>query len=234
MALAGRTEGPLAFPGSSGIMASASRRPKHRYNDNTAGTRMSEPTEELKQAKRELRRAVIARRDALSATNRAEAGRLIRSRLMALPVVQAAGSVFCFISYASEVDTHPVIDTLLEAGRRVASPKIIDKTTMLAIPIDSREGLQPDRMGILTPIGDEPDPGPFDVAIVPGVAFTEHCERLGYGRGYYDRWLARHNVDVKIAVAFEAQIVDAIPTDETDLPVDMIVTERRLIRRKPC
>lgn len=194
---------------------------------------MPESTDDLSQAKRELRHAVMARRDELSAQNRAEAGRLIRSRLLALPVVQAAESLFVFVSYSTEVDTHPLLESLLDAGRRIAVPKIVDKTTMLSVPITSMEGLEPDKMGILTPVSSEHERGPFDVAITPGVAFTTAGERLGYGRGYYDRWFADHPVSTKIAICFEAQIVDSLPTDEYDRPVDIIVTEKRLIRAKP-
>ena len=194
---------------------------------------MPEPTDDLSQAKRELRHAVMARRDALSAQNRAEAGRLIRSQLLALPVVQAAESLFVFVSYSTEVDTHPLLASLLDAGRRIAVPKIVDKTTMLSVPITSMEGLEPDRMGILTPVSSEHERGPFDVAITPGVAFTTAGERLGYGRGYYDRWFASHNVATRIAICFEAQIVASLPTDEYDRPVDIIVTEKQLLRAKP-
>lgn len=194
---------------------------------------MTAAEDTLQQAKRELRQSVIGRRDALTETQRLEAGRLIRSRLLALPVVQAAESLFVFVSYATEVDTHPLLDTLLEAGRRVAVPKIIDATTMLSVPIQGWQDLQPDRMGILTPASDEHDAGPFDVAITPGVAFTVAGDRLGYGRGYYDRWFSRYAAASKIALCFEDQIVESLPTDEYDLPVDLIITEKRVIRRQP-
>lgn len=184
----------------------------------------------LVQAKRELRQNIIARRDALADAVRGEASRLIRARLLALPVVQAAESLFVFISYASEVDTHPLLDTLLETRRRLAVPKIVDKTTMLSVPLHSWEQLQPETLGILSPSTAEHDEGPFDVVITPGVAFTEHGDRLGYGRGYYDRWFASHTVSTKIALAFETQIVESLPTDASDQPVDLIVTEKRVIR----
>lgn len=183
-----------------------------------------------RQAKHDLRQAIISQRDAMSEIVRSEASRLIRARLLALPVVQAAESLFIFISYASEVDTHPLIDTLLESRRRLAVPKIIDKTTMLSVPLKSWEQLQPGTLGILSPTASDRDDGPFDVVITPGVAFTECGDRLGYGRGYYDRWFAQYIVGTKVALAFEAQIVDSLPTDESDIPVDLIVTEKRVIR----
>lgn len=181
-------------------------------------------------AKAALRDEIKAARAAMPAALREEASRLIQARLQALPVFQTAESIFLFISYDSEVDTHPLIDALLEAGRRLAVPRIVDKTTMLSVSLQGWDDLQPGQLGILAPVGSTPNEGPFDIVITPGVAFTEAGARLGYGRGYYDRWFQTHQSGCKVALAFESQIVAQLPTDEYDVPVDLIVTERRLIR----
>lgn len=181
-------------------------------------------------AKAALRSEIRAARAAMPAALREEASRLIQARVQALPIFQTAESVFAFVSYDTEVDTHPLIDMLLDTGRRLAVPRIVDKITMLSVRITAWDDLQPDRLGILAPVETTPDPGPFDIVITPGVAFTETGARLGYGRGYYDRWFQQHPGGCKIALAFESQIVPQVPVDEYDVPVDLIVTERRLIR----
>lgn len=186
--------------------------------------------ESITAAKAALRRELKAIRAAMPEAQREEASRLIQARLQALPVFQTAESVFLFVSYDAEVDTHPLIDTLLDAGRRLAVPKIMDKTTMLSVTVQDWHELQPEKLGILAPVSTTPEPGPFDIVITPGVAFTEAGARLGYGRGYYDRWFQQHQSGCKIALAFEKQIVKHLPTDANDVPVDLIVTERRLIR----
>ena len=100
---------------------------------------------------------------------------------------------------------------------------------MIAVKLSDQNDLAPDSMGILTPNSDQEISGPFDIAITPGLGFTNKGERLGYGRGYYDRWFSKHKVKTKIALAFELQLIDVLPTEKTDQLVDMIVTEERII-----
>jgi len=169
-------------------------------------------------------------RGELDAGQRCQFDTSIRQRLLALPQLRAAGAVFIFISYGSEVDTHRCIEELLHVGKRIAVPRILDQQTMIAVPFDSWESLQPEQMGILTPRTREPVASPIEVCITPGLGFSPAGRRLGYGRGYYDRWFSTHPPLFKVAPAYECQILQDLPWDETDVPVDMIVTETRVIR----
>ena len=101
---------------------------------------------------------------------------------------------------------------------------------MIAAPFSGWDELIPGELGILTPAGEEPFKTDIDIVITPGLGFTRTGHRIGYGRGYYDKWFARNSVAHKIAVTFEAQIVDSLPVAETDIPVDIIVTEQGIIR----
>lgn len=183
----------------------------------------------LKQAKAALRQRLKAALAAISPADQQAASARIVSRLWSRPAVQAAQSVFVFISHGPEVHTHDLIDRMLAAGKSVFVPKIVGKTGMIAAPFQAWDQLRPAQLGILTPISDQAHEGPVDLAVTPGLGFTVRGQRIGYGAGYYDRWFASHSVGTRIAVAFEAQIVEDMPTEATDLPVDEIITEQRII-----
>lgn len=168
-------------------------------------------------------------RDALPTEARREYSARIRKRLLGLPVLQAARSIFCFISHGSEVDTHPILDWLLDQGKTVLVPKILKAEGMIAVPFSGWDDLRPGQLGILTPAASTPYPRRIDVSITPGLGFTASGKRLGYGRGYYDRWFAGHPVVYRIAVGFECQLLEDLPAGERDVPVTMVVTEQRLI-----
>jgi 5-formyltetrahydrofolate cyclo-ligase len=154
----------------------------------------------------------------------------IANQLLSLEEVTTAQTLFIYISYANEVDTHNLIRHFLEQGKTLAVPKIIDSDHMIATAFTHWEDLKPCKLGILTPTGTEPYPGNFDIAISPGLGFTPAGDRMGFGRGYYDKWFAKNGVSIKLALAFEAQMLDYLPTDKKDISMDMIVTEKRIIR----
>lgn len=153
----------------------------------------------------------------------------ITEQVVKLDEVINARMVFIYISYATEVHTHELIKVLLDAGKTLAVPKIVKSETMQAESFLSWEDLQPGELGILTPGQSKPCSGPFDVALTPGLGFTLAGHRMGFGRGYYDKWFSENEVKHKIALAFEAQLVDSIPVEDTDIAMDKIVTERRVI-----
>lgn len=185
---------------------------------------------DLKEKKTACRGRLRKIRDDLDETERRRYDTDIRRRLLALPRVSDAKSIFIFISHGSEVDTRLCLEELHQLGKTIVVPRIMDKQTMIAAAFESWESLQPEQMGILAPRSREPVTTPIDVCITPGVGFSPAGGRLGYGRGYYDRWFSSNPPLFKVAPAYECQILEDLPWDETDIPVDMIVTESRIIR----
>ena len=183
----------------------------------------------LREQKTRLREHLKQVRAGLTEAKRGRHSEAITRRVLALPEVHKARTCFIFVGIGDEVATAPLIDRLAAAGRTLYVPKIISKTEMIACPFRGWDDLKPAQLGILTPSGTERYDGPIDIAITPGLGFTAAGARLGYGAGYYDRWFAAHQVGAKIALAFEVQILPDIPTDDSDLPVDMLVTEQRTI-----
>ncbi|MEQ8428526.1 MAG: 5-formyltetrahydrofolate cyclo-ligase [Gammaproteobacteria bacterium] len=182
----------------------------------------------LHEEKARLRAQLKQMRNELAPDEIIKKSQQIYKNLEKIDAWSGAGSVFCYISYLSEVNTRPMLENFLERNLRIAVPKIVDKTTMLAIPFAGWDELQPDRMGILTPTANEADPGPFDLVITPGLGFNRQGGRLGYGRGYYDRWFDQHQVKTRIGVCFELQLVDGLPLEETDVPLQVLVTEQQV------
>lgn len=117
----------------------------------------------------------------------------------------------------------------LAQGDKIALPRVVDRRgQMEARLVSSLEGLRPGEFQIPEPGPDAPlvDGGEIDICLTPGVAFDRRGARLGRGGGFYDRFLAGLRADcVKVALAFEWQIVDMVEPDEWDAPVDMLVTE---------
>lgn len=185
--------------------------------------------------KARLRREVLARREA--EPDREASSARIRARLEALPEYTSAGLIAAFVGVGSEVDTLPAIASALASGRRVAVPSVVKGSLVLTLLRDIAE-LEPAPFGLLEPpaeLRDEPGrrvaPDEVDFFVVPGVAFDEEGGRLGHGKGYYDGLLRQARPDAsRTAVAFECQIVSAVPMTERDVRVDRVVTEERVIR----
>lgn len=150
------------------------------------------PAEEKKQ----IRRRVLARRDALTSQEQQRASCLITERLLGHQWFYRAGSLLCYVSYGSELDTRELIREALRLDKEVYVPKVGEGRRMDFFRIGALEELQPGFHGILEP----PDTARIYVGegaerslmLMPGVAFDICGNRLGYGGGYYDRYLAAH------------------------------------------
>jgi 5-formyltetrahydrofolate cyclo-ligase len=184
-----------------------------------------------KSAKETLRRAVLAARGAIGPAQRVAACAAITRHLTECPQYRGARTVCAYSSFGSEFDTAGLLSETLRAGKRLLLPRI-DRTArrlVFHLVTDLHARLVPGTWGIL-----EPDPAQCptvelreaEFMLVPGVAFTRDCERLGYGGGFYDRVLAQLHPECRsVSAAFSLQIVESLPTGPDDRKVDAVVTE---------
>jgi 5-formyltetrahydrofolate cyclo-ligase len=187
--------------------------------------------------KSDLRRAVLARRDALGPQELAKRSAAAGARLLSLPDLQGAWTVMFFVAFGSEVDTLPMIVQALAAGKRVLAPRA-DPSRRRLLPCQVRDPAQdfaPGAHNIREP-NTTCLPVPLDeieVVVVPAAVWGEDGYRIGYGGGYYDRFLSEVPGATKVGLGLEVQVVSSVPHGEHDLPVDLLVTEERVRRFAP-
>ena len=199
---------------------------------------MSKPSKA--EQKKKLRSAYLDKRNQMEPEKRAVASTKIREWVFANKRFKTAQTVFVYASYKSEVATKELIQGALRMGKRVALPKVTGDE-MDFYEIQSWEELFPGYQGILEPqiAGKEPViPGDGDVMLLPGAVFDRKGGRIGYGRGYYDRYWNRINSTYGskpylMALSFACQICPGkIPAEEHDKKMDCVLTERRVIMPK--
>lgn len=181
-----------------------------------------------------LRTGYVAARKRLSADASARSDAAIAERLFSFPIFCEAPLVLTYVSLACEIDTHAIIHRVLAEGRRVAVPLVDPQTRELSFyRIEERCQLVPGYKGIA-----EPDPAACarleerelfgSVCLVPGLVFDAQGHRIGYGGGFYDRFLWHYPGD-KIALARTMQISsNPLPVERFDVPVDFIVSEHHV------
>ncbi len=185
--------------------------------------------------KTSLRRELLKKRDSIPSQVRKAKDRAINERLLLLDEVRNAAVLFFFASFRSEVNTFDAIARLLGDGKRIALPKVDREGHILLLyEVKGMNELEAGYMGIPEPTVLTEDRiveiSSVDAVIIPGAGFDVEGNRIGYGGGYYDRLLSslRHYIPV-VAPAYEEQIVDSIPSEDHDMKVSMIVTDRRVI-----
>jgi 5-formyltetrahydrofolate cyclo-ligase len=192
---------------------------------------MSNPQlSDLQQTKKALREKAHAARNALP--DKDERSRVICERLVALPEYARARTVLWYVDVRSEVRTRHYLPTALRQGKRIVVPYCVEGELELFL-LTSMEQLALGMYRILEPKAElrgHPDkrvaPAELDLVVVPGVAFDRSGARMGHGFGYYDKLLQHARPDAPlIALAFECQLFDAIPTQPHDVFMDRIVTE---------
>lgn len=153
-------------------------------------------------------------------------------QLLSLPELQSVKYVYPFVSYGTEIDTVELIRYLLaEEKWRIGVPRVVGEK-MEFVEIYSLEDLHPGAMNILEPVTGETLEAGEGLMLMPGLAFDRCGNRVGYGAGYYDKYLEQHSTDAlyKLGYAFDFQVIDAIEAEEHDQKVDGIVTERGIYR----
>ena len=188
-----------------------------------------------KQNKKQIRKEYLEKRNKLSAEKREKASEKIMERLLKMPEVKDAPTVFAYVSHKSEVSTKMLIQTLLSEGRKVALPKVTGEE-MEFYEISSWDELFPGYQGILEPQVREAEPvrpHSRDVMLLPGVSFDYTGNRIGYGGGYYDRYLKSlpGKRPTLIGLAFYKQIYPTfLPAEPQDEKVTYVVSERKKVK----
>jgi 5-formyltetrahydrofolate cyclo-ligase len=184
------------------------------------------------QQKEELRNKLLEQRAALSTPEYFGASADIIEKLKEQDQFREAQTIHCYVSMNSrrEVETQELIIEMLSKNKRMVVPITnFDSGTLTHIELDKFEDLETNKWGVLEPREGERVPvHEIDIVIVPMVGGDEQCNRIGYGKGFYDRFLT--DVDCpKIGLIFEQNIVPQIPTEEFDIALDSIITEERII-----
>ncbi|MBN1645406.1 5-formyltetrahydrofolate cyclo-ligase [Candidatus Woesearchaeota archaeon] len=158
----------------------------------------------------------------------------IHQRLKGLDEYKNLRTLSCYISIEDEVETRWLIKEMLRDGKELSIPYIdvhSHKMRMGIIKDLKEEHMQIGEYDIPEPsLKEGIEPNEIELIIVPGLAFDGHCNRLGRGKGYYDAFL-QETRGVKIGLAFDSQVIATVPHDKNDIPMDMIITEKRIIRK---
>lgn len=183
-----------------------------------------------------------------------EFSRIIIEQLIQTMSYKTCSHLFCYVSFNEEVMTTNLIKQAIKDNKKVAVPKIVTyseslysskrgelrasevrpEAEMKFYSIASLEELTPGTLGILEPVAKreaKPQKGNKNLFIVPGLAFDEERNRIGYGKGFYDSYFSKYKnaCGVKIALAYDYQIFPGLPVDFNDERVDKIITQSRII-----
>jgi len=185
--------------------------------------------------KRHCRKNLLAMRGLLSEEKVLQLSYEVEKRLNLLDKYVNSKEILVYVSYNNEISTINLIGNAFLDGKKVAVPKVVDKGIMEFYYIDSLDDLQKGYAGILEPVSekkfDYSNASKETLMICPGVAFDRKCNRVGYGGGYYDRYLSKYNLD-SVALAYDFQMIQSIDVEEFDNKVDIIVTPSNIIYAK--
>jgi len=197
--------------------------------------RFMQESEVIRSAKKQMRAAMRAVVDQMSAEQRHAGSVAACNRAIALDAFRHATTVMLYLPITSEVDVTSIAVRCFREGKTVCVPRVDWKRhDMHAVEVSSLDDrvLEVDEHGVRTPREGQPiPPAMIDLVIVPGLAFDQCGMRLGRGGGYYDRFLARLKPaagTVTVGIVFDQQIVDEVPAAAHDLAVDKVITDRRM------
>jgi 5-formyltetrahydrofolate cyclo-ligase len=180
-------------------------------------------------SKNAIRKRILSRRDALSTLAISSLSQEVAGQFLASAAYAAASTLALYCSIRSEVATSDIFAAAQLAGKRVLYPRTVG-TTLEFIAVETLEMLEASRFGICEPRSGAAVPlAKIDLLVLPGVAFDEKGIRLGYGLGCYDRALAVIGRPTLVGLAYDFQVVASLPREEHDIPVDIIVTEKKIL-----
>ena len=174
--------------------------------------------------KDELRKLLIKKRKEI--IDKKELSTRIVNKVLELDIYKEAKVIALYKSMKDEVNTNSLINESLKE-KVVLLPRTINNEMYFVI-INQDTLYEKSNIGVLEPIGKRYN-DKIDLIIVPGIAFDNDLNRIGFGKGYYDKYLSHQDI-YKIGICFDEQIVDYIPTLDHDIKMDMIITEKKLIK----
>lgn len=193
------------------------------------------PVKNLRQKKSELRAKYKKLRNNMSPEKKRELDKNITERLFSLPEYKSADTIFAFISKDIEVDTSAVIEEALKSGKKVAVPLCdTENTTMEFYYISSRADLKNGCYGLLEPDAERCGKAfgrDAQLMLVPGLVFDRNGYRLGFGKGYYDRYISDYK-GLKVGICYSQCVEKELPLGKFDRPSDIVVTDKYIINTK--
>lgn len=187
----------------------------------------------IKEVKKNLRARYRQFRERMSPEQKSALDLTIRGRLFALNEYARVDTVFTYVSKQIEVDTLTLIHEALSSGKKVAVPRCVPDTyDMVFYYITTEDDLEKGSFGVLEPIPAKCVPVPKNtvgLCVVPGLSFDAQGYRLGYGKGYYDRFLAEFQ-GITVGICYSGCIQWNLPHGYYDKPVDILITEKYIRR----
>lgn len=179
------------------------------------------------ESKKDIRNRVLEKRTNLTENEWVDKSEWIYKKVISHPMFTMAQEIYCYIDFRKEVGTKKIIETAWQMEKKVACPKVLGDD-MEFYYVKGFEDFTPGSWGILEPFNQDLACGSNVLVIMPGAAFNQERHRIGYGRGYYDRYLDRHPDYQTMALAFELQMVENIPVDTHDISPQIVVTEEKI------
>lgn len=182
-----------------------------------------------------LRKNLLNERKSMDIQNVTAFSNKIMSTIMKLPQFINSKNIMLYLSFNKEVNTYPLIKWCFDNGKTVIAPYCIqDKREIVPFKITNlTSDLAKSTFGVMEPKHDlleKANIEDIDLILVPGVVFDVNCNRIGFGAGYYDRFLPKITKNTPaIGIAYDYQIIDEIPAGKYDVPLDFIITEKRMI-----
>lgn len=173
--------------------------------------------------KKELRRAISAMKKAMTPEQIDAASRRLGELFVETPQYQEARTIYGYLPYNQEVRTVAILERALKDGKQVAVPKCYGDE-MRFIYLQDLSQVAPGYCNIPEPVADGPvAQDQTALVLMPGLAFTKKGDRMGYGGGFYDKFLAKEPNHPTVALCYSFQMVDTLPTAEYDIPVDCVL-----------
>lgn len=177
--------------------------------------------------KREIRKKIKKLRDSISKEERKVESEILFKKIVELNEYENSRKILSFMNFGSEIEIEILNRKIVEDEKKLYLPRV-EKDGKLSI-VEYGKGFKVGSFGIKEPIG-ENYTGDLDMIITPGLAFDRAGNRIGYGKGYYDRLFEKYFSVLKVAPIFEIQLFEKIPNEEHDIKIDIIITKNEFLK----